>query len=375
MTKKIIITTMFAAATFCGISLEAAGLKNLPEAPKEGRFVTPTDLVWPANAGDGDVCLWKDDKFAAIAITIDDNCKPDHEWWLKLCDELGIKVTWFVVTDGVGKSNIGFNGTWADWQKLADAGHSIQSHTTNHNSARDLSEDYVRAMYRDSLDVINSNVTNNFACTIAYPSGTAYPEICAEYAIGARGVYGMPSTANTINYMCTNKGAPGQAFIDVLLYGETTHEPKWIQKSPKLKRGLNIVLYHFVQAGRTPEQKIETMKRTEAEVRNIASYKDRLWVARFDDLMKYGQERDTAKLVVDPISESGEISFNLTCDMDTKIFDYPLTIKLCLGEKANEISAKQGDKIVASRIVKHEGKAYALVDALPNGVPVKVIYK
>ena len=61
--------------------------------------------------------------------------------------------------------------------------------------------------------------------------------------------------------------------------------------------------------------------------------------------------------------------------MDTKIFDYPLTIKLCLGEKANEISAKQGDKIVASRIVKHEGKAYALVDALPNGVPVKVVYK
>ena len=91
--------------------------------------------------------------------------------------------------------------------------------------------------------------------------------------------------------------------------------------------------------------------------------------------MKYGQERDTAKLVVDPISKAGEISFKLTCDMDLTLFDYPLTIKICLGDKANTITAMQGEKNIPARIVEHDGKEYAIVDALPNGIPVKVSYK
>ena len=376
--KKIIVSAILAAATFCGVSLEADGLKNLSEQPpKGGRFVTPTDLVWPANAGQGDVCLWKDDKFAALAITIDDNCKPDHEWWLKICDELGIKVTWFVITDRVGKVNVNFNGTWADWQKLADAGHSIQSHSTDHKSDKKdgsvkLTDEQIAAQYRDSLAIINKNVTNNWACTIAYPNGVGRPDIAAKYAIGARGVYGVPTQANSIFYMATNKGGPSQAYIDVILEGKTDYEPKWLAYRPQLKRGLNIVLYHLVHWGRTPEQIEQSVANVEAEVRNIAKYKDVIWIARFDDLMKYGQERDTAKLVVDPVCKPGEMSFKLTCDMDTKIFDYPLTIKLCLGKGATQVKAKQGEKFVPTRIVEHDGKAYAIVDALPNGVPVKV---
>lgn len=378
--RSFVLATALASLALFSVDANAEGLKNIPEAPKGGRFKTPTDLVWPAQAGQGDVCLWKDDKFAALAITIDDNCKKDHEWWLKICDELGIKVTWFVITDKVGKINIGFNGTWEDWQKLANAGHSIQSHTTNHKSNKKddpnkMTEEEIVAQYRDSLAIINENVTNNFACTIAYPNGVAHPEIAARYAIGARGVYGVPSPANNINYMCTNKGAASQAFIDAILYGKSEHEPKWMQNRPNLKRGLNIILYHLVHWGHSPEQIEQSVANVEAEVRNIAKYKDVIWIARFDDLMKYGQERDTAKLVVDPISKTGEISFKLTCDMDLTLFDYPLTIKLCLGDKANSITAMQGEKNIPARIVEHDGKAYAIVDALPNGIPVKVSYK
>lgn len=378
--RNYVVASAVAALALFSLDANAEGLKNLPEPPKGGRFTTPTDLVWPEQVGQGDVCLWKDDKFAALAITIDDNCKRDHEWWLTLCEELDIKVTWFVITDNVGKKNIGFNGTWEDWQKLANAGHSIQSHSTNHKSNNKdgsfvMTEEEIAAQYRDSLEIINQNITNNFACTIAYPNGVAHPEIAARYAIGARGVYGMPSQANSINYMCTNKGAAGQAFIDGILYGKSEHDPKWMRNRPTLKRGLNIILYHLVHWGKTPEQQEQSAANVEKEIRNIASYKDQLWIARFDDLVKYGQERDTAKLVVTPISRAGEISFKLTCDMDTKLFDYPLTVKLCLGDTATKVQAIQGEKAVPARIVEHEGKAYALVDALPNGIPVKLRYK
>ena len=146
----------FALALCASTAVGGEQLLNLPPPPKGGRFTTPTDLVWPEKPGDADVCLWSGDRFAACSITIDDNCKPDHEWWLKLSEELGIKLTWFVITDHcVKKNNPGFNGTWADWQKLADAGHSIQSHTTNHKAKHgDVpmpSDEEVESMYRDSL--------------------------------------------------------------------------------------------------------------------------------------------------------------------------------------------------------------------------------
>ena len=120
MKRATIVAALSMAAVFAAVGGEQ--LMNLPPPPKGGRFTTPTDLVWPEKPGEADICLWSGDRFAACSITIDDNCKPDHEWWLKLSEELGIKLTWFVITDHcVYKKNAGFNGTWADWQKLADA--------------------------------------------------------------------------------------------------------------------------------------------------------------------------------------------------------------------------------------------------------------
>ena len=165
--------------------------------PDRPRFETP-EISWPAEPGAAEVCLWKDDKYAAISITIDDNCRPDHDWWLEQAEKHGFKLTWFVITDGVMEGrNKGFNGTWADWQRLADAGHSIQSHTTNHRAAKKgeppIPDEDLHAMYRDSLAAINAHVTNNVACCIAYPRGEPHREIAAQYAIACRGTYGAPS--------------------------------------------------------------------------------------------------------------------------------------------------------------------------------------
>lgn len=352
-----------------GVALAAGAgeqVKILPPCEKgKARFVVPTDLVWPAKPGEADVCLWKDDKFAATCVTIDDNCKPDHDWWLKLTDELGFKVTWFVITDNVvNKKNPGFNGTWSDWQRLADAGHSIQSHTTNHKSQKKgeppLTDEELRAMYRDSLAAINANVTNNFACTIAYPCGEAHEEILAQYAIGARGAYGVPSTAGSINYRCTNKGGDDPGMTDMILEGTTEGGPKWIRSKKELKRGLNIVLYHFVHAGRTPEEKEKNAAKAEANMRAMAAQKDRLWIARFDDVMKYGQERDTA--TVKSKLKGDTIVVSVSDRMDDKLFDYPLTVKVRLPDAWKSVKG--------GRFVTHDGKPYALVDIIPDRQPV-----
>ena len=358
--KTQILASFALAASVLGASQQ---LLNLPPCEKgKPRFAALTDRVWPEKPGDGDICLWKGDRFAACAITIDDNCKPDHDWWLKLTDELGIKVTWFVITDGVEKkSNPGFSGTWADFQRLADAGHSIQSHTTNHKWSNKgktpITDDEYAAMYRDSLAVINAHVTNNFACTIAYPWGEAKPEILAKFAIAGRGVYGVPSAANSIDYLCTNKGAESKGHVQIVAFGETQEGPKWIQGMKNLKRGLNIVLYHFVQAGRSPEEKAKNVAKAEEDIRYIASLKDdRLWVCRFDDVMKYGQERDTAKLSC--VLKGDKIAVSITDDMKDDVFNYPLTVKVRLPD--GWAGVKGGT------FLSHDGKPYALVDVIPD---------
>ena len=375
MKQATIAAALSVASVFAAVGGEQ--LMSLPPAPKGGRFKTPTDLVWPAKAGEADVCLWSGDRFACCSITIDDNCKPDHEWWLKLSEELGIKVTWFVVTDGPEKKkNTGFNGTWSDWQKLADAGHSIQSHTTNHKAKHSKSpmpsDEEVEAMYRDSLKAINNNITNNFACCIAYPRGEAHEAIAAKYAIACRGVYGVPNCANNINYLCTNKGAGGKGHVQMVAFGETQEDPKWIRGNKALKRGWNIVLYHFVHAGRTDADREKNAAGAEKEVRYIASLKDdRLWVARFDDAAKYAQERDSATLT--SALKGDKIEFTLTDRMKDDIFDFPLTVKVRLPNGWTSAKATQGGKPVAVRFVSHDGAPYALVEAVPDKGAVVVV--
>ena len=375
MKQATIAAALSVASVFAAVGGEQ--LMSLPPAPKGGRFKTPTDLVWPAKAGEVDVCLWHDDRFACCSITIDDNCKPDHEWWLKLSEELGIKVTWFVVTDGPEKKkNTGFNGTWSDWQKLADAGHSIQSHTTNHKSKQKnvpaLSDAEVEIMYRDSLKVINENITNNYACCIAYPCGEAHEAIAAKYAIACRGVYGVPNCANSINYLCTNKGAGGKGHVQMVAFGETQEDPKWIRGQKALKRGWNIVLYHFVHAGRTDADREKNAAGAEKEVRYIASLKDdRLWVARFDDAAKYAQERDSASLRVVENTDR-KIAFELTDRMKDEIFNFPLTVKVRLPDGWSSAKAVQGGKSVSVRVVSHEGAKFALVSAVPDRGRVEI---
>ena len=350
---------------------DGTGENQLRTLGKAGtpRFEVP-EISWPTAPGDAEICLWKDDKYAAISITIDDNCRPDHDWWLEQAAKHGFRLTWFVVTDGVVKGhNKGFNGTWADWQRLADAGHSIQSHTTNHRSAKKdgppIPDEDIHAMYRDSLAAINENVTNNIACCIAYPSGEVHEEIAAQYAIACRGVYGMPNTTGGINYLNVNKGDYAQGYINALL-GEDAEEPKWLNKKGRpLRRGWCAALHHYVHHGRTKEEVAKSVAAAEARLDNLAKYKDLIWIDTFPAVAKYGQERDSASLKT-VSSDAKRITLALTDRMDDKLFDEPLTLKARLPDDWRTVRATQGGKPVKVVFLSHDGHPYALVDAVPD---------
>ena len=85
----------------------------------------------------------------------------------------------------------------------------------------------------------------------------------------------------------------------------------------------------------------------------------------FREVACYGMERDTSRIEV--VKSTGEeIRFLLSDDMDDTLFDYPLTIKVRLPATWNSITARQGGKSVAARVVEHDGGRFALIQAVPD---------
>lgn len=358
-TLLLLLLVISATTSFAGEQL-----LNLPAPPKGGRFKTPTELVWPQEPGSADICLWKDDKIAAASITIDDNCAPDHKWWLSVAKEFNLKLTWFIITDRVDGRNKGFDGTWTGWQELVNAGHSVQSHTTNHKSNPKnpaegdplLTEEDYNAMYADSLKALNAHLENNFACCIAYPRGEAKEEIASRYAIAGRGTSGVPSPANAIDYMNVAIGSISQGYIEMLLDGHTELGPKWLGGKTHLKRGWATGLYHLVHHGKTPEEQKEGEEKTYEQLKYLASQSDRLWIDTFDMVARYGQERDSATLSSE--LKDGKIVITLSDCMNDDIFNCPLTVKVRLPADWKSVSK--------GKLVMHDGAPYALVDIVPD---------
>jgi len=346
-------------------------LRTLAAAPPEGRFEMSYDRVWPGKPGQAHVCLWAGDKYAAVSITIDDNCQPDHAWWIEQGDKYGFRFTWFVVTGDIGRPTRSFLGRWDDFRKLHALGHDVQSHTVSHHKddAQRPNEE-VRAEYRDSRTDIEENVPVAQAVCMAYPWGSGKDDIAAEYYIACRGVHGVPNRANRIDYMRTGSCNIEPETVDMLITGEHA-SVGWLSR-PVHRRAWLAPVYHYVRAGRTEEEKDATQARVAKQLAHLASKKDQIWVGLFRDVACYGMERDTARLTV-TADTAGEIRFSLTDDMDDTLFAYPLTIKVRLPDVWPGVVAKQGNTSVQARIVPHEGGRFALVAAVPDRGEVRLV--
>lgn len=366
MKSQAVLCLLFSTCAVFG----AGQLFNLAEQPpKGGRFKTPADLVWPANPGEGDVCLWAHDRMAALSVTIDDNCAPDHQWWLERAEEFDIPLTWFLITDKISGRNAGFDGTWERYGELAAAGHSIQSHTTdhnsNHNAGRQLADDELERMYADSAKIVNEKIPSQKCLALAYPRGESNREVAKRHYIAARGTVGVPNSANSIDYMCTNLGGISQAAVEMILDGRTELGPKWLGPKSYLKRGWTVGLYHLVAHGKTPEEQAAGRAKAYEELKYVGKRRAELWCDTFVNVAKYGQERDTAKLTVKSADSAG-IVFDLTDDMKDDVFDYPLTVKFRLPDGWTSARASQGGKPVRTEFIEHAGAPYALVYAVPD---------
>lgn len=406
---------------------------NLSEKPAEPRFKV-TDKTWPAKVGEADICLWHDDRLAALSLGVDDNFAGEIDWWKEQAALYDFKVTWFVITGRIMKEGRSYGGLWSQFEELEKLGHAVESHTVTHlhvaepgwgtpewsyekaqatrgtaikeareaailadavtpkdgtpatvaegesaegaPAARPSAESLAAARlaaadkpatdpargvdweYAQSIAQIESNIPGKKVSALAYPGGknTVYNDrnIAAKHFRVARGATGAPNMANQTDYISTNamsgwnfespQGGNPNNILDPNLY------------KGRYYRGWVILFAHGVSAN--PELFAKTFE-------FIKEKREKLWVGLYTDVAKYGQERDTATLKVESPGPE-KITFSLTDEMDDSYFNFPLTVKVRIPDEWKDAAATQGEKPAATKIIQHEGAAYALVQAVPD---------
>ncbi len=352
--------------------------QNLALPPGKPRFPL-TDRVWPATSGEATVCLWEDDKLAAISLTIDDNEAQDVPFWLALAQKHDVKLTWFLVTGGIGKKDSGLAGTWELWKQVKAQGHSLQSHTVTHlGGMRSPDWKGIAWEYAESPRTLDEMLPGQRTRALAYP-GTGderqkanSKDVAAGQYAAARGVQGYLNQANKIAYMAVNccfsinlgdsEKSPWND-ITLIINPDST---KPYQKT--YYRGWCVLGFHHLD-----NKPGATTTHTPANVTRlfdwITANRQDLWPAPFLDAALYGQERDTATVKTLRADEQ-RISLMLTSEMDPKRFDYPLTVKIRLPSRWETVRASQAGGAIPAERITHAGIPFALVKAKPDCGPI-----
>ena len=331
---------------------------NLKVSPNTDRFKKPLTLTWPKKYGEAQICLWEDDKFAAVSITIDDNIAVDHSWWIKIGKEYGWQFTWFIIINSLAENSKNpYFGSWPAFQALVNLGHDVQSHSISHESVDETKgkdDDKVIHEYQGSLKQINQQIVGNRALTLAWPWGKFNRDLGALFVVAGRGTVATPNKAERIDYLNINSSSAGigKNYLDSILKGTST--TSWLGKNRYI-RGWFVAHYHFVK------DKQAAM----LELNALYLRSSRLWVGLFKDVARYGQERDTAKLAM-IINNSKKVKFRLSDQMDDSIFDYPLTIKVRLYPKWRGVTVTQAGKKLEATLISQGKRHYALIKVIPD---------
>ena len=336
---------------------------NLSGKPDKPRFELK-DKDWPARPGEASICLWKDDALAAASMGIDDNEAYNLPWWMTMCKKYDLKPTWWLITSTVNSRSAN-GGTWEGWKKVLAAGYEAGSHSVDHLNHKAPAWDNMDVQYGDSKKAIEEHL--GVRCfTLAYPGGAGQekndPAIAAKYYIAARGGPPHINAANAIDYLSVGATSGFTIHDDKVPWAASLH--KVFQNNPRSKdwRGWWVGFFHWIHEKDSKE--IADFEQRFAYIQEKVKSGD-LWLGFFGEVARYGQERDTASLTVKS-AEADKIVLDLTDEMDDRLFDFPLTVKVRLAETWKSAAATQNGRAVECKVVEHASAKFALVQVTPD---------
>ena len=317
-------------------------------------------LSWPSEVGQGQVALWSENRTGVYTITIDDNIKGDFSDWRRFNDKYGFEFTFIVNSgDAVNESNR------AAWAEMIAKGNEIQSHTATHHSdaeAQKLTSAQTIYEYQRPIQVIEET-TGETVKVIGYSYGYGDLPYARQFYIGGRGTTGTPNNSATVNYISTNSlsGFPGtldgtnnsmESSVKML------YDTAYTYWGTRYYGGWTSIHFHSINGGASVEAAMDKYLKP-------ASDTGKVWVTTFSKAAMYGQERDTADLIIIK-NTIDEIKYTLTDQMDDTMFDYPLSVKIRVDDSWNNVRATQNGESLELVEKTVDGKKYVVIETVPD---------
>lgn len=274
------------------------------------------------------IAPWFENKKAAASLTFDDAVNGQFTVALPLLNQYGFKATFFVTIRIIPQQL----GDWHLIKEASTTGHEVANHTLNHPYLHKLDDDSIRKELVMSNQLIERNTQPHKSLTMAYPYGdggnqTDYEQkvrsIVKEYFIGARATRNRSIPYNPYNFGTTNDSyytinsdmiADSASMNDLEKHlAETIEAGGWY-----------VPTYHGIENGWI----IVSKKIFEDHLKIFDKRKNDLWIAPFEDVIKYYKERNCAQLRV-LAEDKNTLSISLTDTLaNATIWNHALTINL-----------------------------------------------
>lgn len=295
------------------------------------------------------IAKYKDNKRAAVSLTFDDGLAEHYTIVAPELEKRGFRATFGVCGALLNEDENHIKRTdrmtWPQVKDLAQRGHEIANHGWAHKNHGRFPLDTVRRdiQHNDSMIMLHTGIKPP---TFFYPNNTKRPEpmkIAEEGRIGSRTFQISAGSKRTQEWF--------ERWIDNVI--DTCG---W---AVTMTHGITYGYDAFKQASRLTAF-LDLLKQKE----------DSLWTGRLQDMMAYVKEREATTL---DIKRRGKtISIVPTMTLDSRIFNYPLTMVVSGGGRISRIKATQDGRDLAVSL-RNDGTA--TFDFNPNGGTIKVRVK
>jgi hypothetical protein len=188
--------------------------------------------------------------------------------------------------------------------------------------------------------------------------------LCSKYYIAGRNCSGAivaPAPANfyEINsYICGSRGTVKTTADFVSRFTSAQTAGGWL-----------VLLLHGIDNDGGYSPLSSTILRE--SVQYLDGKKSTFWVAPFGNVVRYMKERNDVS-VAETVVQDSSITLQVTETLDSKIFNYPITLRRPLPAGWSSATIQQNGNPVSSSIVMVSSAACVMFEAVPNGGEVVI---
>ena len=306
--------------------------------------------------GVAEICRWKGGRAGAFSVSGDDSLRSQILFAIPAMDQRGLAGTWWVNPGRGGSVNYKKqDDAWAecwialydDWKAAAARGHDFGNHTLHHLGAATVEEaDY---QVGETARIIWQTNPRQRLQLFLRGGGTSWgisdeelARILVKYDCAPEGRGGGIECPT---WECDPSAAEMIAHVDAAIQEGSWHYTAFHGIGPTAEWGGPVRGEAFI-----------------ALLDTLARRRDQVWTSPFTRLYKYQQERNSAR--VDWLSiEKSALRGSLTCPLDPRLYDEPLTLRVSLPGGWERALLTQGNHHETVPVIK----GVATFDALPGG--------